>query len=123
MNYRSEIWGNTYAIDVECITVIQKRLVRLVCGTRRLDHTNPLFKQICIFKCIDLVTFKTSIIMFKEYRNELPDSLCSSCSYQCNIDVHLNIWREIMEFTTSDLTSCRSLQLFKNVKLHFILMY
>ena len=120
INYCSEIWGNTYATNVECITVLQKRVVRLICGARRLDHTNPLFKQLGILKFVDLVKFKTSIIMFKAYHNVLPDSLqkmfslrvqiydtrqkCTfsvhSCQYQRKIDVHLNIWREIMEFIT-----------------------
>ena len=40
-----------------------------------LDHTNPFLKQLGIFKFVDLVKFKTSIIMFKAYHNELPDSL------------------------------------------------
>ena len=64
INYCSEIWGNTYATNVECITVLQKRVVRLVCAARRLDHTNPLFKQLGILKFADLVKFNTSIIMF-----------------------------------------------------------
>ena len=55
--------------NVECITVLQKRVVRLVCGARRLDHTNPLFKQLGILKFVDLVKFKTSIIMSKAYHN------------------------------------------------------
>ena len=92
---------------MECITVLQKRVVRLVCGARRLDHTNPLFKQLGFLKLVDLVKFKTSIIMFKAYHNVLPDSLqkmfylhvqiydtrqkCSSCPYQRKINVHLNI--------------------------------
>ena len=75
INYGSEIWGNTYCTNVECITVLQKRVVRLVCGARRLDHTSPLFKQLDILKFVDLVKFKTSIIMFKAYHNVLPDSL------------------------------------------------
>ena len=63
------------ATNVECITVLQKRVVRLIFGARRLDHTNPLFKQLGILKFVDLVKFKTSIIMFKAYHNVLPDSL------------------------------------------------
>ena len=69
---KHEICGNTYATNVG---LLQKRVVRLVCGARRLDHTNPLFKYLGILKCVDLVKFKTLIIMFKAYRNELPDSL------------------------------------------------
>ena len=75
INYCSEIWENAYATNVECITVIQKRVVRLVCDARRLDHTGPLFKELGILKIIDLVKFKTSIIMFKAYHNEPPGSL------------------------------------------------
>ena len=60
--------------NVECITVLQKRVVRLSCGARRLDHNNALFKQLGILKFVDLVKFKTSIIMFKAYHNVLPDS-------------------------------------------------
>ena len=67
--------ANMYAIHVECITVLQKLVVRLVCGARRLDHTNRLFKQLAILKFVDLVKFKTSVIMFKASHNELPDSL------------------------------------------------
>ena len=128
-------YGETRMLqNVECITVLQKRVVRLICGARRLDHTNPLYKQLGILKFVDLVKFKTSIIMFKAYHNVLPDSLqkmfnlrvqiydtrqkctfkfqCSSCPYQRKIDVHLNIWREIMEFITyrpNQLQKCASI--------------
>ena len=54
INYCSEIWGNTYATNVECITVLQKRVVCVVCGARCLDHTNHLFKQLGIFTFVDL---------------------------------------------------------------------
>ena len=66
---------HVHATDVECITVLQKRVVCLVCGATRLDHTNPLFKQLGILKFVELVKFKTSIIMFRVYHNELPDCL------------------------------------------------
>ena len=85
INYCSEKWGNTYDTNVECITVLEKRVVRLCCGARRLDHTNPLFKQLGILKFVDLVKFKTSIIMFKAYHNVLPDSLHIFVKYTCMI--------------------------------------
>ena len=66
---------------MECITVLQKRVVRLICGARRLDHTNPLLKQLGILKVVDLVTFNTSIIMLKAYQNVLPDSLQKMLTY------------------------------------------
>ena len=145
INYCSEIWGNTYATNVECITVLQKRVVRLVCGSRRLDHLKPLFKQLCIFKCVDLVKYKTSIIMFKAYHNELPDSL------QTMFNLYVQIYDTRQKYTFSvhrahtnvksmcisilygvklgnslhtDIISSICLQVFKNMyRLHIILMY
>ena len=77
--YKTRIGTDVSQCNVDnrslCITVLQKRVLRLVCGARRLDHTNPLFKQLGILKFVDLVKFKTSIIMFKAYHNVLPDSL------------------------------------------------
>ena len=145
INYCSEIWGNTYCTNVECITVLQKRVVRLVCGARRLDHTNPLFKQLGILKFVDLVKFKTSIIMFKAYHNILPDSLQKMFTLRvqiyydtrqtCTFTVHrahtnvksmcisicgVKLWNSLH----TDLTNSRSLQVFKKMyKLHIISLY
>ena len=129
---------------MECITVLHKRVVRLVCGARRLYHTNPLFKQLGILKFVDLVKFKTSIIMFKAYHNVLPDSLqfflnlrvqIYDTRQKCNFTVHrahtnvksmcisiygVKLWNALH----TDLTNSRSLQVFKNMyKLHIISLY
>ena len=62
------MWGNTYAANIYFITVLHKRVVRLVCGAKRLENTCILLKQLCISK-LDLVKFKTAVIMFKAYHN------------------------------------------------------
>ena len=43
ISYCSEIWGNTYPSHVNCLVVLQKRAIRLLFGSGRLDHTTPLF--------------------------------------------------------------------------------
>ena len=73
INYCSEIWGNTYVTNSRWITVLQKREVRLVCGAKRLEHTSTLFKQLRIKKMVDLVKFKTAIVIYKVYHNVLPN--------------------------------------------------
>ena len=132
---------HTYATHVECITVLQKRVVRLVCGAIRLDRTNHIFKQLGILKFVDLVTL---ISMFKAYHNELPDSLQEMFNLHVQIydtrqkytfSVHrahtnvksmcisiygVNLWNSL--HTT--ITSSRSLRVFKTMyKLHIISMY
>ena len=65
-------YGVTRVLQMwKVLTILQKRVVRLVCGARRLDHK----QQLGILKFVDLVKFKTSITMFKAYHYVLPDSL------------------------------------------------
>ena len=54
------------------VALLQKRVIRLICGAKRLDHTNLLFHNVHILKLPDLVKLKTAIIMFKAYRYMLP---------------------------------------------------
>ena len=70
--YCAEVWGNTYATNIHCLVVLQKRVIRLICGAKRLDHTNVLFYNVHILKIPDLVKLKTAIIMFKAYHYILP---------------------------------------------------
>ena len=57
----AEVWGNTYATNIHCLVLLQKRVAK------RLDHTNLLFHNVHILKLPDLVKLKTAIIMFKAY--------------------------------------------------------
>ena len=66
--YCAEVWGNTYATNTRCLVLLQKRVIRLICGAKRLDHTNLLFHNVHILKLPDFVKLKTAIIMFKAYR-------------------------------------------------------
>ena len=72
MPYCAEVWGNTYATNIHCLVLLQKRVTRLICGAKRLDHTNLLFHNVHILKLPDLVKLKTAIIMFKAYHYILP---------------------------------------------------
>ena len=53
ITYCCEIWGNTYATNVNCIYVIRKKVVRIIHHEERLAHTNCLFKQLHSLKFQD----------------------------------------------------------------------
>ena len=72
LTYCCEIWGNTYATNVNCIFVIQKKLVRIIHHEGRLAHTNSLFNQVHSLKFHDLVKYRTAVVMFKLYYDKLP---------------------------------------------------
>ena len=67
------MWGNT--TNIHGITILQKQVIRLVCGVKRLEHTSTLFQQLGVLKFVDLVKVKTAIIMFRAFHNELPSNL------------------------------------------------
>ena len=64
----TEVWGNSYATNVQCLVILQKRVIRLLCGAKRLDHTTMLCYNLHILKVADIVELKTAIIMFKAFQ-------------------------------------------------------
>ena len=58
--YCAEIWENTYAANLKCLVLLQKKVVRLICGAQRLDHTSSLFYNLRILKLPDMVKLKTA---------------------------------------------------------------
>ena len=69
--YCAEVWGNTYATNIHCLVLLQKRVIRLICGAKTWSHKFT-FSQVHILKLPDMVKLKTAIIMFKAYCYILP---------------------------------------------------
>jgi len=44
-----------YATNMHCLVLLQKRFIRLLCGAKRLEHTNLLFYNVNILKLPDFV--------------------------------------------------------------------
>ena len=60
--YCAEVWGNNYVTNIECLVLLQKKVVRLLCGAKRLDHTSRLFYNLCIVKVPDIVELKLVLL-------------------------------------------------------------
>ena len=58
MTYCAESWGNTYRTNVLPVFLKQKKLLRIVCRCKRLDHTTPLFYKMHALKLFDLIKLK-----------------------------------------------------------------
>ena len=72
ISYCNELWGNTYASNVNCLCIMQRKVVRLICNADRLAHTNELFKELYILKFPETVQYKTAILMFNLFYGTLP---------------------------------------------------
>ena len=70
-----EVWGNTYPTNTNNIFLLQKRVIRMIFGARRLDHTNSFFQQLHVLKFPDIIKLKTLLFMYKAYYNYLPSNV------------------------------------------------
>ena len=82
--------GVTRATNVQCLVLLQKRVIRLLYGAKRLDHTNLLFYNLRILKVdINVSLYKTM--------------------HECISVKGVKIWN----FLDSSLISCRNIHQFK----------
>ena len=56
--YCVEIWGNTYSTNLECIIMLQKRVIQLMHNAQRYDHTTPqlylAWMHACMHVCMNV---------------------------------------------------------------------
>ena len=85
MLYCCEIWGRASAYLLNKITLLQKKMIRLVHKAFYREHTKPLFKLSNILMFSDLLQYAMSILMFKAFPNLLPANI------QNIFKIHVNI--------------------------------
>ena len=57
LNYRVEVWGNTYETNLYPLFIKQKKAIHIVCHAKYLDHTSRLFHKLRLLKEPDIVHF------------------------------------------------------------------
>ena len=75
LTYCVEVWGNTYPTNISGIFLLQKSVIYVMYGAKRLDHTNSLFQQLHILKFLDIIELKTLLFMYKAYYRCLPSNI------------------------------------------------
>ena len=143
ISYCNELWGNTYASNVNCLCIIQRKVVRLICNADRLAHTNELFKELYILKFPEFVQYKTAILMFNLFHQPClftckPDFLDilllvdrrintivmvqarTNIKAMCLSVYGVKLWNSL----SNNLRDCNSVTIFKkNLKKYLISMY
>ena len=54
LTYGTALWGSAYQYRLHKLEITQKKCIRHICGVPYSEHTNPLFKNLCIPKLKDL---------------------------------------------------------------------
>lgn len=86
LDYCCEVWGNTYPSRLYPLIICQKRAIRNVAkSVDNKAHTDPLFYQYKCLKFMDLIEYKSCIIMFKAKNLLLPPTLQKYFIRSCDI--------------------------------------
>lgn len=70
--YSVEVWGNTFKSNLQPLCILQKKAIRIIHNVGYREHTDTLFLVSHALKFMNLVKFKTVLIMFKARNNSLP---------------------------------------------------
>jgi len=80
------VWAANYSTNLKRVLLLQKRVVRVISQSGRIEHTSPLFKSLKILKVSEINTLQTSLFMFQLSKNLIPSQFVSY--FSLNSDIH-----------------------------------
>ena len=72
--YCNVTWSSTYCSSLNCIYLLQKRIVRLITKAHHLANTTPLFSQLKFLEIFSINSFSVATFMYSYHHNLLPSS-------------------------------------------------
>ena len=93
--YCNLVWASTYHSNLHCISLLQKRVVRIINRSDFDAHTDPIFKQLHIMKFHNICSLQMGQFMFSYKHGLLP----------VNFDSFLILNSEIHNYLTRNTKS------------------
>jgi len=87
MTYCNIIWGKAAKMHLLRLLLLQKRILRVVCNTHFLAHSEPLFKECKVLNIFQINSYSVGIFMFKYYKSQLPNIFNDMFVKQCNVHI------------------------------------
>ena len=72
--YCNVAWSSTRCSNLNCIYLLQKRIVRLIKKPHHLANTGPLFSQLKVLDLYSINSFSVATFRYSYYHNLLPSS-------------------------------------------------
>ena len=82
MTYCIEVWGCASQTQLNCLFLLQQKIIRIMSFSHYLAHTNPLFLSMEVLPLMKIFLYKVGLIMYKYSNNLLPE--CISLLYLRN---------------------------------------
>ena len=86
--YCNIVWGKAANVYMSRLFLLQKRILRIICNTHFLAHTEPLFNQCKVLNIYKINIYCTGVFMFKFYKSILPDIFSGMFVQQKYIHLH-----------------------------------
>ena len=86
ITYCIEVWGCASQTQLNCLYLLQKKIIRIMNFSHYLAHTNPLFLSMEVLPLRKIFFYKVGLIMYKYSLNLLPE--CIAHLYLRNDSIH-----------------------------------
>ena len=86
MTYCIEVWGCASQTQLNCLFLLQKKIIRIMNFSHYLAHTNLLFLTMKVLPLRKIFFYKVGLIMYKYSLNLLPE--CIAHLYLRNDSIH-----------------------------------
>ncbi len=67
--YCNEVWGCIQESKLQKLTIIQRKIIRMITNAHYLEHTNTMHDELGILKLADINKYISSVFMYK-YENK-----------------------------------------------------
>ena len=82
--YGLTVWGGTYGKGLTRLSKLQKKAIRTVTYSKKMDHSEPRMKRLGILKLEDLFKLQTVSLAFDCLKNESPEYFKNLFTYPNN---------------------------------------
>ena len=86
--YCNLVWANSCKYIIQNLTLLQKKIIRIISGMHHRSHTGPVFKQIIFLRFSDINLDQQGIFMYKSMNNIFPSQFSDLINFQCNLETH-----------------------------------
>ena len=88
LTYCNIVWASTYTSSLDCLVVLQKRIIRLINFMDSRSHTASLYQKLRILDVRQINRLQIGIVMYKYVNSNLPNIFNEKFSINSNIHMY-----------------------------------
>ena len=92
MTYCNHIWGCSAASNINKISVLQKKVIRIICKMKPRDSCEPMYSALGIMRFSDVNVYLISKFMFGVCKGDVPEIFRTY--FRFNSEIHNHFTRQ-----------------------------